>query len=218
MKKFITLSVLLLGMVFLVACGQQETADLKLPVALPVQVPVAQEKLTSVVFKEAGIESEFTLPAGWTYKKVNAEGFDRFSFFDQNQKEVGGISLYASNLGPSVETSFDDCWRGWDIGSGEMNSGNQSNIVTKTPSVFGLDHYIYVVNDGLTSIAAESCGWGGHLAYIYWAPGTMVTNQQSLLPLYRKKPVRVMGIRDVDMKDDDFIQLVHNIAKSVTVK
>jgi hypothetical protein len=224
MKKPITLSVLLLGIVFLAGCEQQE-------------------KQNSTTFKETGIESEFTLPEGWTYEKgitpaasdsinkllaidgeygkKDVEGLNQFSFYDQNHKEVGEISLFATTFDiDHIETSFDDCWRAWSIGSGEMNDGNQNGIITDSlASKFELDHYINVINDGLTSVATESCrGYGGHIAYIYWVPGTMVTNQSGLLEFYNKKPVRVMGIHLTDMNDDDFIQLIHNIAKSVTIK
>lgn len=170
----------------------------------------------SVVFSEGGLNSEFSLPAGWTYKKpINTEnipGVDRFTFYDQNHREVGGISFFASNI--DTETSFDDCWRGWEIGSGEISNGN-----TTIKSVFGLDHYTYIANDGHTSIVAESCGFGSQLAYIYWVPGQIITNHQSLTDFFGHQPVNVMRIHDVGMSsDDDFIQLIHNIAQSVRIK
>lgn len=188
---------------------------------------VVPEKVT---FREEGLESEFMLPSGWTYSKVidqasadkmlpngagydkkPIQGLDQFSFYDQNHKEVGGISFFATKN--QVETTFDGCWRGWNIQSGEAMGGNKDYL--PKPLTWLLDHYIYAANDGLTSVAAESCGFG---AYIYWVPGELVTNQASLSEFYGKKPLRVLAIHDADMNADDFIKLVHGVVKSVTIK
>lgn len=182
-------------------------------------VPAPNTEKQFTVVKDTNIESDFSVPSEWTYKK-NSDEINKIIFFDKNNKQIAEMSLFSEKLDKTAETSFDDCWRQWEIYSSDTTKNTEST------NKFALNHYIYKTNDGLTSTTAESCkayvgvnhDMLGNIAFIYWVPGEKVTNQQSLNNFYGKKPVRVLKIEESNMNDDDFIQLVHSIAKSVTIK
>lgn len=212
-------------------CGQASAFPAKQVVTMhsTSSVPAAMTA-QSIVFKEDGFESSFTLPEGWSYKKIgdnvkadgllpNGAGYDRpdvpgvhrFSFFDEQGAMVGGISLFAADKKLAAESSFDDCWRSWDIGQDPAGNGMESGQF--------LDHYMRVTTDSRTSITAESCGaQNDHMAYIYWAPGAVITRQSSLQQLYGKKALRIMALHTSVLDSENFVAMVHAIVKSVTVR
>lgn len=234
----LTVSVILIGIVTLytrASASQTKVSTLEAVTTLIEKENLNQSAIASqetqmaVTFKEAGLESEFTLPAGWTYSKITnstfpafmppevrgsdqktTPGLDQFLFYDQNHKQVGGISFFSTES--QAESSFDGCGRGWDIQSSEAMSGNKEYF--PTPLTWVMDRSTYVTNDKFTSVVTESCGF----AYIYWVPGELISDSPNLLGFYGKKPIRELSIHDVDMNRDDFVQLVNNIAKSVRIK
>jgi hypothetical protein len=181
------------------------------------------------VFKEAGIESEFTLPAGWTYKKVtnpsNADrllpsgvgygttlgtGVEQVTFFDATGKQVGGASFFATTS--KVETSFDDCHRAWEIGQDPANGGNKAGMF--------LDHFLWVAPDNRTTIAAESCGSdaGQMMAFVYFVPGAQVANQVGFQQFFGKIPLRVIALHIDGMTSVSGLGLVRELVQSIVVK
>jgi len=202
MKKIL---IVIIAIFLLVGCRQQTT-----------------DQEPQVQFKEPGIESEFMLPAGWTYKKEqftteeapDFEGVEVFSISNAEKEKVGSITFYSENFGDTVETAVDNCWRAWNIYSGETNAGKKNFMVPEAPT-FGLDHYIYVTSDNATSVATESCPGQ---AFIYWVPGVMITDMEDLIEYYQKKSMFRMVLRNSVLTDDNFLDLVHDIAKSVKIK